>query len=67
MIRFASWYFLLLIPLMVYIFSFLLEKRKSALKFSSIKLLMNSGMKRTIKHKMGKYIIVLSLIILAVA
>jgi len=67
MIRFANWYFLFLIPLIIFIFWGLQEKRKSALKFSSVKLLISSGMKKTIKHKIGKYIITLSLIILAVA
>ncbi len=65
MIRLANWYFLLLIPFIIYIF--LIRKRKSALKFSSIKLLENSGLKKTFKHKIGKYIIVSGLIILVIA
>jgi Ca-activated chloride channel homolog len=65
MIRLASWYFLLLIPLFIYIF--LLRKEKSALKFSSVKLLMSSGMKKTVKHKIGRVVIVTGLAVLAVA
>ena len=67
MIRFANWYFLFLIPLIIFVFWGLQSKRKSALKFSSVKLLMRSGMKKTIKHKIGKFIITLSLIMLTVA
>jgi len=67
MIRFANWYFLFLIPLIIFVFWDLQKKRRSALKFSSVKLLINSGMKKTIKHKIGKFIITLSLIILVTA
>ena len=65
MIRLANWYFLLLIPVFIYIF--LLRKERSSLKFSSVKLLMNSGMKKTVKHKIGRYVTVAGLIVLAVA
>lgn len=65
MIRLANWYFLLLIPFIIYIFIFM--KNKSTLKFSSVKLLRSSGLKKTYKHKIGKYIICLSLIIFVVA
>ncbi|GKX32372.1 hypothetical protein SH1V18_48520 [Vallitalea longa] len=65
MIRLANWYFLLLIPFIIYIF--IIKKNKSTLKFSSVKLLRSSGLKKTYKHKIGKYIICLSLVILVVA
>ena len=63
--RLANWYFLMFIPLIIYIF--LMKKNKTALKFSSVKLLKSSGLKKTIKHKIGKYLICLSLIILVIA
>ncbi len=65
MIHFASWYFLLLIPLVFFLF--LMRKNKSVLKFSSVKLLESAGMKKTVKHKIGKYIILSGLTILLVA
>jgi Ca-activated chloride channel family protein len=65
MIRLTGWYFLFLIPVFIYIFLF--KKEKSALKFSSVKLLMGSGMKKTIKHKIGRAVIFTGLAILAVA
>ncbi len=65
MIRLADWYFLFLIPIVIYFF--LIRKKKQALKFSSIKILKSAGFRDTIKHKIGKYIIVLSLVILTVA
>jgi Ca-activated chloride channel homolog len=64
-IRLADWYFLFLIPIVIYFF--LIRKKKQALKFSSIKILKSAGFRDTIKHKIGKYIIVLSLVILTVA
>lgn len=64
MVRLADWYFLFLIPLIVYIF--LIRKNKSAIKFSSIKLLESSG-KKTVKHKVGKFFIAFGLVILIIA
>lgn len=63
--RLADWYYLFLIPLIIYLF--FRSKKKSALKFSSVKLLKNRGYKNTIKHKIGRYIILTSLILLAIA
>ncbi|QUH32097.1 VWA domain-containing protein [Vallitalea guaymasensis] len=63
--RLANWYFLLFIPLIIYIF--IIKKNKTTLKFSSVKLLKSSGLKKTYKHKISKYMICLSLIILVVA
>ncbi|GMQ55891.1 VWA domain-containing protein [Vallitalea sediminicola] len=65
MIRLANWYFLLFIPFIIYIF--IIMKNKSTLKFSSVKLLRSSGLKKTYKHKIGKYIICLSLVLLVIA
>jgi len=66
MIWFANWYFLLLIPLIIYMF-LIRKKKKSVLKFSSTKLLKSSGMKKTVKHKIGKYLIASGVIILVIA
>lgn len=63
--RLANWYYLLFIPLIIYLF--FRRKKKSALKFSSVKLLKNRGFRNTIKHKIGKYIILTSLIFLIFA
>jgi Ca-activated chloride channel family protein len=63
--RLADWYYLLFIPLVVYIF--LKRKNKSALKFSSVKLLTASGLKKTVKHRIGKYVILSGLILLILA
>lgn len=65
MIQFANWYYLFLIPLVFFLF--LMRKNKSVLKFSSVKLLESAGMKKTVKHKIGKYIILSGLTILLVA
>lgn len=65
MIRFANWYFLFLIPLIAYLL--LMKKNKSVLKFSSIKLLESAGMQKTMKHKIGKLIILAGLVILVAA
>jgi Ca-activated chloride channel family protein len=65
MIHFANWYFLIFIPLIIFIFFKI--KNKSVLKFSSVKLLKSAGMKKTMKHKIGKYIILSGLIILVIA
>ncbi|MDP4182607.1 MAG: VWA domain-containing protein [Bacillota bacterium] len=65
MIRLENWYFLILIPLIVYLF--LKRKNTSVLKFSSIKLLESSGMKKTVKHKIGRFVILSGLIILVIA
>jgi len=55
MIRFANWWFLLLIPAAIYLF--LAVKKKKGLKFSSVKLLSRDASGKTIKHKIGKAII----------
>ena len=45
MIQFANWYFLLCIPVLIYIFTIFIWKKKSALKFSSVQLLKSVGVK----------------------
>jgi hypothetical protein len=65
MIRFTNWYFILLIPFVIYLF--LIRKKKSALRFSSVKILENGGMKKTIKHRIGKYVTTAALILLVIA
>jgi len=60
-----NWYFLLFIPLLIYLF--FMRRKKSTLKFSSVKLLKSYGYKNTIKHKIGRYFILASLILLIVA
>lgn len=64
-IRLANWYFLLLIPIVMYLF--LNIKNKSSLKFSSISLFKRSGIKRTIKHKIGRYFILVGIIFAIIA
>ena len=65
MIRFANWWFLLLIPVVIYLF--LAVKKKRGLQFSSVKLLQSAGNRKTIKHKIGKILILCSMILLITA
>jgi len=65
MIQFAYWYFLCFIPIVVYL---LLKKRqRSALKFSNVTLLKQSGLKKTMKHRIGRFLFALSSIFFFVA
>jgi len=65
MFRFLNWYLLFLIPIIIYLF---FQKRKSeSIKFSSIELLKNKGLKKTNKHKIGKYLILISMIFFVIA
>jgi Ca-activated chloride channel family protein len=59
----ANWWFLLFIPLAVWLFW--LTNKKRSLRFSSVKLLRAAGGGKTFKHKIGK-ILVLGGIILAI-
>jgi len=61
MIRFANWYFLLLIPPVIAIFILLAKQRKSALGFSSISLLVRQRAKRPEMHWIGRCLVVLGL------
>ncbi|WP_010246552.1 vWA domain-containing protein [Acetivibrio cellulolyticus] len=63
--RLANWYFLIFIPLIIYLF--FVSRKKSALKFSSVKLLKSYGYKNKIRHKIGRYLVVLSLILMVIA
>jgi Ca-activated chloride channel family protein len=64
MIRFANWYFLLLIPIIAILVYFFTNKKKTGtMKFSSTQLLRNAGLKVTQKHKIGKIFIGLSLVL----
>jgi len=65
MIRFANWWFLLLIPVVIYMF--LAVKKKRGLQFSSVKLLQSAGSRKTIKHKIGKILILCGMILLITA
>ena len=65
MLRFADWWFLLLIPIAIYLFWFL--KRKQGLKFSSVKLLSKVGKIKTIKHKIGKIVVLCGVVLSIVA
>ena len=65
MMELANWYFLILIPIVIYIF--FKKKKKSALKFSSVKLLKTTAKKGVFKYNLGKYLIVAGLIFLIIA
>jgi len=56
MIRFANWWFLFLIPVVIYLF--IAVKKKRGLKFSSVKLFKQAGTVKTVKHKIGKALII---------
>ena len=43
------------------------RNKKATLKFSSVKLLKSAGLKKTIKHKIGKYLICVGLVLLTIA
>ena len=61
MIRFANWWYLLLIPIVIYLF--LAVKKRHGLKFSSVKLLRHAGKIKTIKHKIGKTLVLCGIIL----
>ncbi|WP_432409130.1 vWA domain-containing protein [Wukongibacter sp. M2B1] len=62
--RIAYWYFLPLIPIVIYFF--LRKRKKSSLKFSNVNLLKGKD-KNTYKHKIGRYLILLGSISLILA
>lgn len=62
--RIAYWYFLPLIPVAIYLF--LRKRKQSSLKFSNVNLLKGKG-KKTYKHKIGRYLILLGSIALILA
>jgi len=64
MIRFANWQFLVLIPILIlYLLWVFKKKRKQGLKFSSVKLLHNADNKKIIKHLIGKFLVLLAIIL----
>ncbi|OPZ89743.1 MAG: von Willebrand factor type A domain protein [Firmicutes bacterium ADurb.Bin419] len=63
--KFANLPFLIFIPLIILLF--FISRKKSALKFSSVKLLKSYGYKNTFKHVLGRYLILASLILLVIA
>ena len=65
MIQFANWYLLLLIPVVVLLF--VIKGKKRGLGFSSVKLLMSAGRRKTIKHKIGKALVCAGLVLAVVA
>jgi Ca-activated chloride channel family protein len=65
MMWFADWWFLLFIPLAVFLFWFL-HKRRS-LSFSSVKLLRAASKGKTIKHKIGKTLVLCGVILAIIA
>ncbi|PRX30380.1 Ca-activated chloride channel family protein [Orenia metallireducens] len=65
MFRFLHWYLLFLIPIFIYLF--LKKRRSKSIGFSSIALLKEAGLKKTIKHKFGRYLILAGVILLVVA
>ena len=66
MIEFGSWYFLLLIPFVFFMF-FFLEKNGGGIKYSSLELVKSSGKKAGIKVYIGKYFIAIAIILLIIA
>ncbi|MCL2456110.1 MAG: VWA domain-containing protein [Defluviitaleaceae bacterium] len=65
MLRFYSWWFLFLIPLLIFLF--LYAKKKRALKFSGVKLLRAASAEKIVKHKIGKAFVFFALLLLIVA
>ena len=62
---FANIYFLLLIPLVIY--AFLRKRKTSSLKFSSVALMKKASKNVKFKHKIGSFLIVISLILFIIA
>jgi Ca-activated chloride channel family protein len=63
--RFANGWLLLLIPAVIFLFWFFRNKR--GLQFSSVKLLRSAGKAKTIKHKIGKILIISGLVLSLIA
>lgn len=62
--RIANWYFLFLIPIVIYLF--MRKKKHSSLKFSNIKLLRSKRNKNKL-YKIGKYLVLASVITMILA
>jgi len=65
MIRLANPVFLIFIPLII--IAFFIKRKKSALKFSSVKLLKTHNIKNSFRHKIGKCLVALSSVLLVLA
>ncbi|BDU50330.1 VWA domain-containing protein [Haliovirga abyssi] len=65
MFRFASYYFLLFIPIVIYLF--FMKRKNSSIEFSSIATIKKYSAHKTIKHKIGEWLILLGIILLLVA
>jgi Ca-activated chloride channel family protein len=65
MIQFAHWWFLLPIPIVIYLF--FAPKKIQGLQFSSVKLLKGAKNGKTIKHKIGKLLVLCGLILALIA
>jgi len=65
MIIFANIYFLIFIPFVVV--AFLRKRKTSSLKFSSVALMKKTSKKVKLKHKIGSYLIIISLLLFIVA
>jgi len=63
--RFLSWYYLLLLLPVFYLF--LMKKGKKNIKFSSLKIVKNSGIKKTKKHLTGKILIFIGVVLSIIA
>lgn len=61
----AYWYVLLILPVVFYLF--LKKRKKSTLKFSNVNLLKIKGKRRSIKYKLGRYLIMTAAILLIFA
>ena len=59
--RFANWWFLLLIPVAIFLFWAL--RKKQGLKFSSVKLLRSAGAAKTFRNKIGKILVLCGVIL----
>lgn len=57
--RFESWYFLLLIPVVISLMFY--QKHQHSIKYSNVQMLKKSGMGKTIKHKIGDVLITIAL------
>ena len=65
MVRFANWWFLLLIPIAIYLFW--AAQKKRGLKFPSVKLLRKAYSGKTFKNKIGKVLALCGVILALVA
>ena len=65
MVRFANWWFLLLIPIAVYLFW--AAQKKRGIKFPSVKLLRKAYSGKTFKNKIGKLLVLCGVVLALVA